>query len=110
MADRVAVMQEGMFVEEATPRDIYLRPRAAFTASFLGETNLIAPRSSAVRTRMAGGVYKRRMALYVSNRGLAGRVTQCVDCLSPRRAAGHRYCSPGRERPDGTSHSSHFCR
>jgi iron(III) transport system ATP-binding protein len=42
MADRVAVMQEGIFVEEATPRDIYLRPRATFTASFLGETNLIA--------------------------------------------------------------------
>jgi iron(III) transport system ATP-binding protein len=42
MADRVAVMQEGRFVEEAAPRDIYLRPRAAFTASFLGETNLIA--------------------------------------------------------------------
>ena len=42
MADRVAVMQEGIFVEEATPRDIYLRPRATFTASFLGGTNLIA--------------------------------------------------------------------
>jgi iron(III) transport system ATP-binding protein len=42
MADRVAVMQEGVFVEEAAPRDIYLRPRAAFTASFLGDTNLIA--------------------------------------------------------------------
>jgi iron(III) transport system ATP-binding protein len=42
MSDRVAVMQAGVFVEEAAPRDIYLRPQAAFTATFLGETNLIA--------------------------------------------------------------------
>jgi iron(III) transport system ATP-binding protein len=42
MSDRVAVMQDGVFVEEAAPRDIYLRPRAAFTAAFLGDTNLIA--------------------------------------------------------------------
>jgi ABC-type Fe3+/spermidine/putrescine transport system ATPase subunit len=40
-SDRVAVMKEGMFVEDATPQDMYLRPRSAFTATFLGETNLI---------------------------------------------------------------------
>jgi iron(III) transport system ATP-binding protein len=42
MSDRVAVMREGVFVEEATPQDLYLRPHSAFTATFLGETNLIA--------------------------------------------------------------------
>ena len=42
MSDSVAVMHEGMFVEEATPQELYLRPRSAFTATFLGETNLIA--------------------------------------------------------------------
>jgi iron(III) transport system ATP-binding protein len=42
MSDSVAVMHEGVFVEEATPKELYLRPRSAFTATFLGETNLIA--------------------------------------------------------------------
>jgi iron(III) transport system ATP-binding protein len=42
MSDRVAVMKEGLFIEEATPQDIYLRPHSAFTATFLGETNLLA--------------------------------------------------------------------
>ena len=42
MSDKVAVMQGGVFVEEATPKELYLRPRSAFTATFLGETNLIA--------------------------------------------------------------------
>jgi iron(III) transport system ATP-binding protein len=41
MSDRVAVMREGRFVEEAAPQDLYLRPASAFTAMFLGETNLI---------------------------------------------------------------------
>jgi iron(III) transport system ATP-binding protein len=42
MSDNVAVMYDGVFVEEATPKDLYLRPHSAFTATFLGETNLIA--------------------------------------------------------------------
>jgi len=42
MSDSVAGMHEGVFVEEATPKELYLRPRSAFTATFLGETNLIA--------------------------------------------------------------------
>jgi iron(III) transport system ATP-binding protein len=42
MSDKVAVMREGNVVEEDIPRNIYLRPRSAYTATFLGETNLIA--------------------------------------------------------------------
>ena len=42
MSDSVAVMHDGVFVEEAMPKDLYLRPHSAFTATFLGETNLIA--------------------------------------------------------------------
>jgi ABC-type Fe3+/spermidine/putrescine transport system ATPase subunit len=42
MSDWVAVMRDGVFVEAATPRDVYLRPHSAFTATFLGETNLLA--------------------------------------------------------------------
>jgi iron(III) transport system ATP-binding protein len=41
MSDRIAVMRDGVFVEVATPRDLYLHPRTSFAATFLGETNLI---------------------------------------------------------------------
>ena len=44
MSDKVAVMREGILVEEDVPRNMYLRPRSAYTATFLGETNLIAGR------------------------------------------------------------------
>jgi iron(III) transport system ATP-binding protein len=42
MSDKVAVMRDGILIEEDMPRNIYLRPRSAYTATFLGETNLIA--------------------------------------------------------------------
>jgi len=42
MSDKVAVMRDGVLVEEAMPRAIYLRPNSAYTATFLGDTNLIA--------------------------------------------------------------------
>ncbi len=47
MSDRVALMRAGRVVQVGTPREIYLRPNSAFTASFLGHSNLIA---GAVRT------------------------------------------------------------
>ena len=40
MSDRVAVMNAGVFVEEDVPRSMYLNPKSAFTATFLGDTNL----------------------------------------------------------------------
>ena len=42
MSDRVAVMNAGVFVEENAPRSMYLNPQSAFTATFLGDTNLFA--------------------------------------------------------------------
>jgi putative spermidine/putrescine transport system ATP-binding protein len=41
MADMVAVMSAGRIVEIAAPRDIYKRPRHAYTAAFVGASNLI---------------------------------------------------------------------
>ncbi len=41
MSDRLAVMKDGVFVETATPYDLYLRPRSVFTATFLGDANVL---------------------------------------------------------------------
>jgi ABC-type Fe3+/spermidine/putrescine transport system ATPase subunit len=42
MADRMAVMNRGAIEQAGTPREIYLRPRSRFVASFLGGMNWIA--------------------------------------------------------------------
>jgi putative spermidine/putrescine transport system ATP-binding protein len=41
ISDRVVVMAQGRIDQEGTPEDIYLTPRTAFTASFIGAMNQI---------------------------------------------------------------------
>ncbi len=40
-AERLAVMRAGRLEQEGAPEAVYLRPRTAFVASFLGSTNLL---------------------------------------------------------------------
>ncbi|HJR53893.1 MAG TPA: ABC transporter ATP-binding protein, partial [Gemmatimonadota bacterium] len=52
MSDRVAVMAEARIEQVGSPADVYERPRTAFVAGFLGETNVFegdAGRPVAVR-------------------------------------------------------------
>ncbi len=44
ISDWIVVMKDGRLVEKGRPRDIYRRPRTAFTARFMGNTNLVAGR------------------------------------------------------------------
>lgn len=41
MADRVAVMSDGVLQQIGTPEEIYRRPRNRFVASFVGEANVL---------------------------------------------------------------------
>jgi len=41
MGDQVAVFDAGRIVQIGEPQDVYLRPRTAFVADFIGEANLI---------------------------------------------------------------------
>ena len=41
MADRIAVMHEGLMLQVGTPKEIYEHPETHFVADFIGETNFI---------------------------------------------------------------------
>jgi spermidine/putrescine transport system ATP-binding protein len=41
LADRIAVMRHGRFLQVGSPRDVYLRPASRFVAAFVGEANLL---------------------------------------------------------------------
>jgi len=41
LSDRIAVMKDGAIVELDTPQALYLRPRTAFTARFVGQADLL---------------------------------------------------------------------
>jgi ABC-type Fe3+/spermidine/putrescine transport system ATPase subunit len=42
MSDRIALLRLGELEQVATPREIYSRPATAYTAQFIGHTNLLA--------------------------------------------------------------------
>ncbi|MFC0199090.1 ABC transporter ATP-binding protein [Paracoccus rhizosphaerae] len=48
MSDRVAVMSAGLLQQVATPRELYENPATPFVARFVGETNAVAGRITAV--------------------------------------------------------------
>src|SRR5712692_7368704 len=41
LSDRVALLRSGRLEQVATPREIYFRPSSAYTAEFVGQTNLL---------------------------------------------------------------------
>ncbi len=41
MSDKIALMREGLVVQEGTPRDICMRPNDVFVAEFIGQNNLV---------------------------------------------------------------------
>jgi spermidine/putrescine transport system ATP-binding protein len=54
MGDQVAVFDSGRIVQLGAPEEVYLRPRTAFVADFIGEANLIAALRSDGALTIAG--------------------------------------------------------
>ena len=48
MSDRIGVMNAGLLEQVGAPADLYLRPKTEFVAGFVGQTNLITGRVTAV--------------------------------------------------------------
>jgi len=55
MSDRIVVMDGGRVVETGTPLDLYRAPTRAFTAGFLGQTNLLTADADGARARLPWG-------------------------------------------------------
>jgi sulfate transport system ATP-binding protein len=52
LADRLAVLHHGRLLEVGEPRELYLRPRSPFVATFLGAANLVVGESSPRAVRL----------------------------------------------------------
>ncbi|MEO3384746.1 ABC transporter ATP-binding protein [Mesorhizobium sp. CAU 1741] len=53
MSDRIAVMSAGVLQQVGTPRDLYDNPATPFVATFVGETNVIAGKVTAIDMSVA---------------------------------------------------------
>lgn len=54
-ADRLVVMRQGHLEQLGRPEDVYLKPRTAFVANFLGHTNILRARAEGQRADSALG-------------------------------------------------------
>src|SRR5690606_10565833 len=52
LADRLAVLHDGRLLEAGEPRELYLRPRSPFVATFLGAANLVVGESAPQGVRL----------------------------------------------------------
>ncbi len=51
LSDRIALLRDGALEQVASPREIYARPATAYTAQFIGQTNLLRTEVHAGRAR-----------------------------------------------------------
>jgi putative spermidine/putrescine transport system ATP-binding protein len=58
LSDRVVVMNEGQIQQVGTPADIYARPKSAFVADFIGESNLLGGRVKSFGSRAAKATFE----------------------------------------------------
>jgi 2-aminoethylphosphonate transport system ATP-binding protein len=74
LADRIAVMDKARLQDCGTPQDLYRRPRTEFTASFVGNANLLPVKVG------SGSVTLRSTVLKVNTDGVApgASATLCV--------------------------------
>jgi iron(III) transport system ATP-binding protein len=56
MSDRIALMNKGRVVQLGTPEDLYLRPKSAFVAEFVGRSNIISGKVEKVGSDRRGVV------------------------------------------------------
>ena len=65
LSDRIALLRNGALEQIASPREIYSRPATAYTAQFIGQTNLL-------RANVHQGMAKCGPLLWIAGPGLAG--------------------------------------
>jgi ABC-type Fe3+/spermidine/putrescine transport system ATPase subunit len=86
LSDRIALLRAGRLEQVATPREIYSHPATAYTAEFIGQTNLL-------RVEVRRGL-ARAGALAWSAAGPEGSATfslrpECIRLASAAQPAGH---------------------
>ena len=84
LSDRIGILREGRLVQAGPPREVYHRPRDAFTAAFLGEANILTGTPEPGGLRLACGTLLRLPAGSPPARSLAIRPESLRLATEPR--------------------------
>jgi spermidine/putrescine transport system ATP-binding protein len=66
LSDRIAVMNQGKIEQIGTPSEIYERPKTAFVADFIGDTNLFSGEITALEAEYVQIVTKTGLTIFVA--------------------------------------------
>ena len=87
LADRIIVMNRGQIEQEGSPDEVYMRPRTAFVATFIGRANWFHGRFSGPSDDgLSCVVTETGTKLTVHHSGLTGDGTWSI-CIRPERIA-----------------------
>jgi len=88
MSSRIAVFNEGVVQQYASPDDLYERPANAFVANFIGENNLIpAQLSNGAGSDIVSASMQCGTALLAQNRNCGAQDTQGIISIRPEKLA-----------------------
>ena len=87
MSSRIAVFNQGVVQQYATPDDLYERPANAFVANFIGENNLIPALSPDIANGQVGATLQCRSTISAQNGNCDASDTQCIVSIRPEKLA-----------------------
>jgi len=98
MADEIVLLDAGKIVQAGTPEDLYMRPRSAFAARFIGQppTNLI-PRNLLPADEGTGWIGIRPEDIFVGGESLIGGLPATVTSVDYLGAETHLRVDLGGE-------------
>lgn len=87
MSDRIAVMSAGKVLQTGSPHDIYERPSCRFVASFIGESNFIPAKITAIDSSLglATTVLEDSTTIVADCSGKIGAWEDCVLIVRPEQ-------------------------
>jgi spermidine/putrescine transport system ATP-binding protein len=85
MADRIAVMEDGILLQLGAPREVYNSPSTNFVASFLGETTKLAGAVERLDRKFAHIATKGGFHVTVANNGTMQQGDEMVVSVRPER-------------------------
>lgn len=85
MSSRIAVFNEGVVQQYATPDELYERPANAFVANFIGENNLIPARSPAIENNTVTAALEGGSVIRASNGNCDTANSECIVSIRPEK-------------------------
>jgi len=81
LSDRIAIMNKGKIIQVGRPMEVYERPRSAFVANFLGDTNILKGVVEKVGTKSISIKLKEGISILAAKEEMFSSTRDVIVCL-----------------------------